>query len=144
MDWLHLLVFGQEASPMRQVSTLICLKQARRPARYARNSEADREFYGKRGDRTMRAVEQIGLDDDSVRAMGEAFDIACSRLIRASVLDASNVERMQRLAAKHLVHCARRGERDEWRLARRAMFLMCMAAANERLAAAQETMAKAG
>jgi hypothetical protein len=83
----------------------------------------------------MRAVEQVGLDDVTVRAMGQAFDIACSRLIRAGVLDASNVERMQQLAAKHLVHCARRGERDEWRLARRAIFTMCMAAANERLAA---------
>jgi hypothetical protein len=84
----------------------------------------------------MRAVEQIGLDDVSVRAMGQAYDLACSRLIRAGVLNASNVERMQRLAAKHLVHCARRGERDEWRLARRAMFLMCMAAAKERVLAA--------
>jgi hypothetical protein len=82
----------------------------------------------------MRAVEQIGLDDVTVRAMGQAFDIACSRLIRAGVLDASNIERMQRLAAKHLVHCARRGERDEWRLARRVMYLMCMAVAKERLA----------
>ena len=82
----------------------------------------------------MRAVEQIGLDDVTVRAMGQAFDIACTRLIRAGVLEASNIERMQRLAAKHLVHCARRGERDEWRLARRAMFLMSMAAAKERIA----------
>jgi len=84
----------------------------------------------------MRAVEQTGLDDVAVRAMGQAFDVACSRLIRAGVLDASNIEHMQRLAAKHLVHCARRGERDEWRLARRAMFLMCMATAQERLASA--------
>jgi hypothetical protein len=43
---------------------------------------------------------------------------------------------MQRLAAKKLVHWARRGERDEWRLARRAMFDMSMAAAIERLAVA--------
>ena len=84
----------------------------------------------------MRAVEQIGLDDVTVRAMGQAFDIACTRLIRAGVLEASNIERLQRLAAKHLVHCARRGERDEWRLARRAMFLMSMAAARERIASA--------
>jgi hypothetical protein len=69
--------------------------------------------------------------------MGQAFDIACSKLVRAGVLNASNIEGMQRLAAKHLVHCARRGERDEWRLARRAMFLMCMAAAKERIAAAK-------
>jgi len=92
----------------------------------------------------MRAVEQIGLDDVSVRAMGQAFDMACSRLIRAGVLDACNVERMQRLAAKHLVHYARRGEHDEWRLARRAMFLMCMAAAQERLETAEQAMAKTG
>jgi hypothetical protein len=84
----------------------------------------------------MRAVEQIGLDDVAVRAMGQAFDIACSRLIRTGVLDTSNIEGLQRMAAKHLVHCARRGERDEWRLARRAMFLMCMAAAKQRLAMA--------
>jgi hypothetical protein len=43
---------------------------------------------------------------------------------------------MQRLAAKKLVHWARRGEREEWRLARRAIFVMSMAAANERLAKA--------
>jgi len=92
---------------------------------------------GNAGIETMRAVEQMGLDDVTVRAMGQAFDRACSRLIRTGVLDASNIERLQRLAAKHLVHCGRRGERDEWRLARRAMFLMCMEAAEERIAAAQ-------
>ena len=96
---------------------------------------------------TMRAAEQTGLDDDAVKAMGQAFDLACSRLIRAGVLDAVNIERLQRLAAKKLVQLARRGERDEWRLARRAIFEMSMAAANERLAAAQavarETMAEA-
>ena len=86
----------------------------------------------------MRAAETVGLDDDAVKAMGQAFDLACARLIRAGVLDASNIERMQRLAAKKLVHWARRGERDEWRLARRAMFDMSMAAATERLAAAQK------
>ena len=85
---------------------------------------------------TMRAAKQVGLDDDAVKAMGQAFDLACSRLIRAGVLDASNIERMQQLAAKKLVHWARRGEREEWRLARRAIFAMSMAAANERLAAA--------
>ena len=42
---------------------------------------------------------------------------------------------MQRLAARKLVHWARRGEREEWRLARRAIFAVSMAAANERLAA---------
>jgi hypothetical protein len=96
---------------------------------------------------TMRAAEQTGLDDDAVKAMGQAFDLACSRLIRAGVLDASNIERMQRLAAKKLVHWARRGEREEWRLARRAIFAMSMAAANERLAVAngmaRETLAEA-
>ncbi|HXD45257.1 MAG TPA: hypothetical protein VN655_08985 [Pseudolabrys sp.] len=93
----------------------------------------------------MRAAEQVGLDDDAVRAMGQAFDIACSRLIRAGVLEASNIERMQQLAARTLVQWARRGERDEWRLARRAIFAMSMAAASERLAAslAHETVAEA-
>lgn len=84
----------------------------------------------------MRAVEQVGLDEIAVQAMEQGFNIACSRLIRAGVLDAANVERMQRLAAEHLVRYARRGERDEWRLARRAMFAVSMAAANERLFAA--------
>ena len=94
-------------------------------------------FPGKYGCVTMRAAEQTGLDDDAVKAMGQAFDLACSRLIRAGVLDASNIERMQRYAATQLVQWARRGEREEWRLARRASFAMSMAAANERLAAAQ-------
>jgi hypothetical protein len=75
--------------------------------------------------------------------MGQAFDIACTRLVRTGVLDATNVGRMQRLAARHLVRCARRGERDEWRLARRAMFLVCMAVATERLAGADNTLAEA-
>lgn len=83
----------------------------------------------------MRAIEQTGLDDVTVLAMGQAFDIACSRLLRAGILNASNVERLQRLGAKKLVHYARRGERDEWRLARHAMFAMCMQAALERIAA---------
>ena len=92
----------------------------------------------------MRAVEQVGLDDVAVHAMGQAFDIVCSRLIRAGVINAANIARMQRVAAKHLVHCARRGERDEWRLARRAMFTVCMAAANERIGATDTALAKAG
>jgi hypothetical protein len=96
---------------------------------------------------TMHAAERMGLDDDAVKAMGQAFDLACARLIRAGVLDASNIERMQRLAAKQLVHWARRGEREEWRLARRAIFAVSMAAANERLAKAnsmpRETLAEA-
>jgi hypothetical protein len=91
----------------------------------------------------MRAVEQIGLDDVAVRAMGRAFDIACTRLTRTGVLDVSNVDRMQRLAAEHLVHCARRGEQDEWRLARRAMFVVCMAAATERISCVDGTLAEA-
>ena len=93
----------------------------------------------------MRAVEQIGLDDVAVHAMGQAFDIACTRLVRVGVLESSNIERMQRLAAEHLVRCARRGERSEWRLARRAMFVVCKAVAKERLtdAGAARPIAKA-
>lgn len=84
----------------------------------------------------MRAVEKVGLDEITVQAMEQAFNLACSRLIRSGVLDAANIERMQRLAAEHLVRYARRGEHDEWRLARRAIFAVSMAAANERLAGA--------
>ena len=84
----------------------------------------------------MRAVEKVGLDEITVQAMEQAFNLACSRLIRSGVLDGANLERMQRLAAEHLVRYARRGERDEWRLARRAIFAISMAAANERLIAA--------
>ena len=84
----------------------------------------------------MRAVEKVGLDEITVRAMEQAFNLACSRLIRAGVLDAANIERMQRLAAEHLVRYGRRGEHDEWRLARRAIFAISMAAANERVDAA--------
>ncbi len=91
----------------------------------------------------MYAAGQAGLDDGAVRAMGQAFDIACTRLMRTGMLDAANIERMQRLAARLLVHWARRGEQDPWRLARRAMFAMCMAIANERLAAADNAMAEA-
>lgn len=93
-------------------------------------------FTGNTGPINMRAVEKVGLDEITVQVMEQAFNLACSRLIRAGVLDSANIERMQRLAAEHLVRHARRGERDEWRLARRAIFAVSMAAANERIATA--------
>lgn len=84
----------------------------------------------------MRIAEQYGLDDIAVHQMGRAFDIACSRLIRTGMLVPSNLERMQKVAASQLVLYARAGERNEWRLARRAIFAVCAAVASERLAAA--------
>jgi hypothetical protein len=69
--------------------------------------------------------------------MGRAFDIACARLSRTGMLSPGNTDRIQRLAAQQLVMHARRGERDEWRLARRAIFAVCAAAASERVIAQQ-------
>jgi len=83
----------------------------------------------------MRTAEQYGLDEDAVQAMGRAFDIACARLSRTGVLNPSNLERMQKLAAQQLVQHARRGERNEWRLARRAIFAVCAVSAGEQIAA---------
>jgi hypothetical protein len=83
----------------------------------------------------MRTAEQCGLDDHAVQAMGRAFDLACERLARTGVLHPANVQRMQKLAAQQLVMYARHGERNEWRLARRAIFTVCAAVASERLAA---------
>ena len=83
----------------------------------------------------MRTAEQYGLDEDAVQAMGRAFDLACSRLSRTGMLDASNLERMQKVAAQQLVMHARRGERNDWRLARRAIFAVCAAVAGEQIAA---------
>jgi len=82
----------------------------------------------------MRTAEQYGLDEDAVQAMGRAFDIACARLSRTGVLTPSNLERMQKVAAQQLVTHARRGERSEWRLARRAIFAVCGAVAGEQVA----------
>jgi hypothetical protein len=81
----------------------------------------------------MRIAEQYGLDDDAVQVMGRAFDLACSRLVRTGILIPDNLDRMQRLAAQQLVAYARHGERNEWRLARRAIFCVCAAVASERL-----------
>ena len=82
----------------------------------------------------MRTAEQYGLDDSAVQAMGRAFDIACARLSRTGILLPNNLERMQKVAAQQLVMHARNGERNEWRLARRAIFAVCAAVASERLA----------
>lgn len=82
----------------------------------------------------MRTAEQHGLDDNAVQVMGRAFDIACARLSRTGVLLPVNVERLQRIAAQQLVMYARNGERNEWRLARRAIFAVCATVAGERLA----------
>ncbi len=83
----------------------------------------------------MRTAEQYGLDDNAVQVMGRAFDIACARLSRTGMLAPNNLDRMQKIAAQQLVMYARNGERNEWRLARRAIFAVCAAVAGERLAA---------
>jgi len=83
----------------------------------------------------MRTAEQYGLDDDAVQAMGRAFDIACARLSRTGMMLPGNLDRMQKIAAQQLVMYARNGERNEWRLARRAIFAVCAAVAGEKLAA---------
>ena len=41
---------------------------------------------------------------------------------------------MLKIAAQQLLMYARNGERNEWRLARRAIFAVCAAVAGERLA----------
>ncbi len=81
----------------------------------------------------MRTAEQYGLDEDAVQAMGRAFDLACARLSRTGMLNPANLERMQKIAAQQLVTHARRGERNEWRLARRAMFAVCATVAGEQI-----------
>jgi hypothetical protein len=81
----------------------------------------------------MRTAEQYGLDEDAVQAMGRAFDLACARLSRTGVLTPANLERMQKIAAQQLVMHARRGERNEWRLARRAIFAVCATVAGEQV-----------
>lgn len=91
----------------------------------------------------MRIAEQYGLDDSAVHVMGRAFDLACSRLVRTGILVPGNLERMQRLAAQQLVAHARKGERNEWRLARRAIFCVCAAVASERISAESEVEAVA-
>ncbi len=67
--------------------------------------------------------------------MGRAFDIACARLSRTGIMLPGNLDRLQKIAAQQLVMYARNGERNEWRLARRAIFAVCAAAAGERIAA---------
>ena len=66
--------------------------------------------------------------------MGRAFDIACARLSRTGMMLPGNLDRMQKIAAQQLVMYARNGERNEWRLARRAIFAVCAAVAGEQLA----------
>jgi hypothetical protein len=81
----------------------------------------------------MRTAEQYGLDDSAVQAMGRAFDIACARLSRTGIMLPGNLDRLQKIAAQQLVMYARNGERNEWRLARRAIFAVCAAVAGERI-----------
>jgi hypothetical protein len=83
----------------------------------------------------MRTAEQYGLDDSAVQAMGRAFDIACARLSRTGIMLPGNLDRLQKIAAQQLVMYARNGERNEWRLARRAIFAVCATVAGERIAA---------
>jgi hypothetical protein len=83
----------------------------------------------------MRTAEQYGLDDSAVQAMGRAFDIACARLSRTGIMLPGNLDRLQKIAAQQLVMYARNGERNEWRLARRAIFAVCAAVAGERITA---------
>jgi hypothetical protein len=92
-------------------------------------------FQQKFGRTDMRTAEQYGLDDNAVQAMGRAFDIACARLSRTGIMLPNNLDRMQKIAAQQLVMYARNGERNEWRLARRAIFAVCAAVAGEKLGA---------
>jgi hypothetical protein len=109
------------------------------PSEGARNNFLGAQFQIRRKVKNMRTAEDYGLDDSAVQVMGRAFDIACARLSRTGMLRPGNMERMQKLAAQQLVMYARRGERNEWRLARRAIFAVCAETATERLAARAAT-----
>ena len=63
------------------------------------------------------SAENVFFDDQATRAMGAAFDEACSRLSRFVSTDG-----VRELIARRIIEAAKAGERDQNRLRSQALF----------------------
>ncbi len=62
---------------------------------------------------------------DTMPLVMRAFDRAWERLCRSEVVGPYNKSRVRRMMAEQLTYWVNHGERDEWRLTRRAIFHVC-------------------
>ena len=62
------------------------------------------------------------FEDSELAKLGVAYDRAWDRFLRTGMLTPDNLSDTRDLLAKRIVQCAATGERDEWRLARDALF----------------------
>jgi hypothetical protein len=65
------------------------------------------------------------FEDTELHTLGNAFDRAWDRFLRTGRLTPDNFAQSREMIANAILECARRGERDEWRLARHAFFGLC-------------------
>jgi hypothetical protein len=62
------------------------------------------------------------FEDDELSKLGAAYDRAWDRFLRTGMLTPNNLNGSREILARRIVQCAAAGERDEWRLARAALF----------------------
>src|SRR3954467_8286478 len=62
------------------------------------------------------------FEDSELSKLGVAYDRAWDRFLRTGMLTPDNLSASREILAKRIVQCAATGERDEWRLARDALF----------------------
>ena len=65
------------------------------------------------------------LDEEQSRILMAACDLAWRRIVQANVLTPMQQPYAQSIVCAHLLRLVRRGERNEARLARRGVFLIC-------------------
>jgi len=65
------------------------------------------------------------LEPDALPLVTYAFERAWQQLYQSGIVGPFNKSRVRRMLAEQITYWARLGERDEWRLARRAMFHVC-------------------
>jgi hypothetical protein len=71
----------------------------------------------------VRAEEVLmHFEDSELIKLGVAYDRAWDRFVRTGMLTPDNLSKSREILAKRIVQCAATGERDEWRLARHALF----------------------
>jgi hypothetical protein len=64
------------------------------------------------------------FEDAELIKLGKAYDRAWDRFVRTGMLTPDNLNDSREILARRIVQCAATGERDEWRLARNALFTL--------------------
>jgi hypothetical protein len=62
------------------------------------------------------------FEDSELSKLGAAYDRAWDRFLRTGMLTPDNLNDSREILAKRIVQSGAAGERDEWRLARDALF----------------------